>query len=545
MLHRLVRILPCLAFLLPVGAALAADKPPEPDTEIAWETQAGGYGLDPGFNGGAFFLDRFAGSSSANYRGRKLARLSNGDVVAVGLVPAYNQPDPPDGQFHIGLVRYDASGQRVAWTFSSSPYGNFGNQYLIYPGSNLGGQLTPRFTAVKDVKTIGDRIYVMVDHTPDGESRDVQLLIFSDVAGETGRFLGHFTLFTSPFNEDGAEMALFSSATLGGAPYKLLAAATVYGGSGNYIRLSRFNVGGITPFEGDSTFGTDGTSIAFLFQTSGGCSSAVATAGACPLIARSLAIGFRGFTGSGPIYVGAERQYAATTATSNDWDAAVVKFSSSGDLDASFGSGTGAGSGNGFAFVQFDRGTKEDRNRGIAVRTLGLGIPAAPYNDEIYVVASAAQACASGTGVGKLDQDGHYVTTFGTGGKLRFGGWDDPGDAQACAVYGAAAPFAVARDGATLAIAGQDDAEVGPDFIPAASVAFVDTDAGSLLQRFATAVRPPGATFPSSSALYGIVASGNGSFSVTGDVRDPGTGNTLMFATARIGRDVIFANGFD
>jgi hypothetical protein len=542
--HRIARLLPCLALLLPIGAATAADKPPEPDTSPAWETQAGGYGLDPGFNGGAFFLDRFAGPDNANYRGRKLVRLSNGDVVVVGLVPAYDQPDPPAGQFHIGLVRYNAAGHRVAWSFPSS-YGNFGNQYLIYPGGNSSGQLTPRFTAVKDVKAIGDRIYVMVDHTPDGESRDVQLLIFSDASGETGRFLGHFTLFTSEFNEDGAEMVLFSSGTIGGAPYKLLAAATVYGGSGNYIRLSRFNIGGTTPFEGDTTFGTDGTSIAFLFQSSGACSSAVATAGACPLIARSLAIGFRGLTGSGPIYVGAERQYSATSSTSNDWDTAVVKFSSSGDLDTGFGSGTGAGSGNGFAFVQFDRGTKEDRNRGIAVRTRGLGTPALPYQDEVYVIASVAQACASGTGVGKLDQDGHFVTAFGDNGKLRFGGWDDPGNAQACAVYGPAAPFAVARDGDMLAIAGQDDAEVQGDFIPSAAVAFVDGGSGALVQRFASAIRPPAGTFPSSSALYGIAAGSDGSFSVTGDARDSTTGNTLMFATARIGRDVIFADGFD
>ncbi|MBO9662062.1 hypothetical protein [Dokdonella sp.] len=544
MRHRIARAILCLA-LPAVAIAAAAEEPLVPDAPTAPELQvAGGYTLDPGFNDGAFFLDRFAGPDSANYRGRKLVRLPNGDVVVVGLVPAYNQPDPPDGQFHIGLVRYNATGQRVAWSFASS-YGNFGNQYLIYPGSNLSGQLTPRFTAVKDVKAIGDRIYIMVDHTPDGGSRDVQLLIFSDASGETGRFLGHFTLFTSPFNEDGAEMALFSSGTIGGAPYKLLAAATVYGGSGNYVRLSRFNVGGTTTFEGDSAFGTNGTSIAFLFQNSGGCSTAVATAGACPLIARSLAVGFRGFTGSGPIYVGAERQYSTTSATSNDWDAAVVKFSSSGDLDTSFGGSTGAGSGNGFAFVQFDRGTKEDRNRGIAVRTLGLGIPASPYRDEVYVVASVAQACASGTGVGKLDQDGNYVATFGDNGKLRFGGWDDPSDAQACAVYGPASPLAVARDGATLAIAGQDDAEVQADFIPSAAVAFVDADSGAVAQRFASAIRPPSGTFPSSSALYGIVANGDGSFSVAGDARDSSTGNTLMYATARVGRDVIFRDGFD
>lgn len=544
MRHRIARAI--LRLALPVAAvAAAAAEPPASAASSTPEIQAaGGYGLDPGFNDGAFFLDRFAGPNSANYRGRKVARMPNGDVVVVGLVPAYNQPDPPEGQFHIGLVRYTAAGQRIAWSFPS-PYGNFGNQYLIYPGGNLSGQLTPRFTAVKDVKAIGDRIYIMVDHTPDGESRDVQLLIFSDANGDTGRFLGHFTLFTNEFNEDGAEMVLYSNNTIGGAPYKLLAAATVFGGSGNYVRLSRFNVGGATTFEGDSTFGVDGTRTFFLPRSANGCTTSVATAGACPIFARSLAMGYRGFTGPGPIYVGIERQYDATTATRNDWDAGVIKFTSDGDLYTGFGSGTGVGGGSGIAFVQFDRGTYEDRNRGIAVRTLGVGIPASPYRDEIFVVASAAQACAAGIGVGKLDEDGHYVTDFGSGGKARFGGWDDPNDAQACAVYNAATPFAVARDGTTLAIAGQDDAEVGPDFIPSAAIAFVDTDSGAVAQRFASAIRPPSGTFPSSSALYGIVNNGDGSFSVAGDARDSSTGNTLMFAAARVGRDVIFRDGFD
>ncbi len=544
MRHPILRILACAAFLLQGWPAIAADKPLETDVAIAPEPLANaGYGLDPGFNNGSFFLDRFAGPSSANYRGRKLARLPNGDVVVVGLVPPYNQPDQPDGHFNIGLVRYNSAGQRLAWPWNS-PYGNFGNQYLIYPGSQTSGQLTPRFTDVKDVKAIGNRLYVMADHTPAGASRDVQLLIFSTDDAEGGRFFGHFDLFTSPFNEDGGALAVLSSTIVGGSD-KLLAAATVFGGSGNYISLKRFNIGGAPTFEGDTTFGSSGTSIAFLRQDAGGCTTFVATAGACPVIVRSLATGFRGFTGYGPIYVGAERQYSPTTGTSNDWDAAIVKFSSNGVLQSDFGAGTGAGGGGGFAFVQFDRGTKEDRNRGIAVRTLGLGIRTSPYHDEIYAVASVAQACSAGTGVGKLDDDGHYVTSFGSDGKIRFGGWDDPNDAQACAVYHATAPYAVARDGATLAIAGQGDADLGFDFMPSAAVSFIDADTGNLAQRFTSAIKPPWATFASSSALYGIVANGDGSFSVTGDARDGSTGDTLMFATARIGRDLIFANGFD
>ena len=518
--------------------ALARVKLLEPDVATAPARTAAGYVLDPAFNGGAFFLDRFAGPDNANYRGRKLVQLPSGDVVVAGLVPRFNQPDQPDGYANVGLVRYDSAGQRVAWTFNSI-YGNFGNQYLIYPGSQTDGQLSPRFSAIKDIKAIGDRIYVMVDHSPVGESRDVHLLVFSDEGAQSGRFLGHFGLFAGAFNEDGAALAVFDSL---GDGQKLLAAGTVFGGSGNYISVTRFDIGGAVTLAPDAGFGTMNV---FLRQDAGGCSSGVAVAGACPIVARSIALGFRGFTGAGPIYIGADRQWSAPATGSNDWDAAVVKLDSSGEVETGFGAGTGAGGGGGFAFVQFDRGDKEDRNRAIAVRTLGIGLPANPYRDEIFAVASVAQGCASGTGVGKLDDDGHYVSSFGTGGKLRFGGWDDPGDPQACAVYGPTQPFAVARDGTTLAIAGQTDAEVGPDFIASPMLALVDGEDGSVDQVAAVAVEAPWANFPGDGALYGVVASGGGRFTAAGDARDPTTGHTLMFATARFGNDAIFADGFE
>ena len=308
----------CLTAAPPL--AHASGKLPEPDVAVTFAPAAAGYTLDPGFNNGAFFLDRFAGPDNANYRGRKLVRLTNGDVVVAGLVPRFNQPDQSDGYANIGLVRYNAAGQRVAWTFNSI-YGNFGNQYLIYPGGQASGQLTPRFSAVKDIEAIGNRIYVMVDHTPVGVSRDVHLLVFSDNGAESGRFLGHYALFAGAFNEDGGALAAFDPPNDG---QKLLAAATVYGGSGNYISLTRFDIGGANTLAFDTGFGTMNV---FLRQDAGGCSEGVAVAGACPIIARSMDLGFRGIGGYGPIYIGADRQWSTQNADSNDWDAAIIKQS--------------------------------------------------------------------------------------------------------------------------------------------------------------------------------------------------------------------------
>lgn len=542
-----LRAAAAFGLLVSLGTGVANARPDskmsEPFVDAAPVTINGaGFALDPGFNGGNHYLDRFGGGANADYRGRKIVQLANGDVVVAGLVPRYQQGNQADGYANVGLVRYNASGVRVPWAFTST-YGNFNNNYLIYPGSQTAGQLTPRFSAIKDIKAIGNRIYVMVDHDPEGASRNVHVLVFNDEGSQSGQFLGHFGLFTSAFNESGGGLAVYSTGIVN-APYKLIAVSTVFGGSGNYVSTRRFNIGGANAFEGDNTFGSSGVTNVFLFTGGSRCTAAVAVANACPIVATGVATGFRGFTSAGPIYISAERQYAPTTSTSNDWDGAVIKLDSSGSFDTSFGA-AGVGAGNGFSFIQFDYGTDEDRSRGIVVRTVGLGIPASPYRDEIHTVLSIAQQCSAGIGVAKLDENGAYIAAFGSSGKMRFGGWDDPGNAQACALITASTPFALALNGPTLGIAGQAVDLNSFDLTSGASVALVGRDDGSLLQVATTAIRPPGGGSPGSGALYGIVASPNDSFSVTGDTRDPANGNRLMVATARYGNDRIFANGFD
>jgi len=544
MRHPLILSISC-ALLLGMLASATVHASFTGEVASAPGTQAAaGHVLDPGFNGGGFILDRFAGPNTANYRGRKVARSQNGDIIAVGLVPPYNQPDQPNGYFNIGLVRYDATGRRVAWAWNSA-YGHYNNEYLIYPGGETSGQLPPRFTAVKDLKVFGKRIYVLVDNEPTAGDSNTHLLVFTDNGADSGRFLGHYNMSTAPtIREYGAGLAVMPG-LLTIAPDRLVVAMTQFDASGPYVTVRRYIIGGANPVEPDTAFGDNGSRHISLTRAAGGCAPSAAVNGFCPLQAYSIDIGHRGLgSGASPIYIGAERQYSSPTASSNDWDVAVIKLDSNGTLQTSFGTGTGNGGGNGFAFVQFERGRMEDRIRGIHVRTTGLGLPNSPYRDELYVVASISQECAAGVGIGKLDASGQFVSSFGAYGKVRFGGWDDPGDAQACAVYNATRPFAVARAGDTLAIAGQSDAYVWGDFLPSAAVGFVDIDDGSVLPGFTHAVTPPWASFPSTSTLYGIIANDDGSFTVTGDAGDTSTGNTLLFATARITSDSIFADGF-
>lgn len=538
------RTVPIILLASTFLTALAANASDTLHEELAEENptaiSSAGYALNPGFNDGKFYLDRFSGPTTSDYRGRKIARLANGDTISVGLVPAYQQDNQADGFYNIGIVRYTASGVRVPWSWAS-PYGNFGNTYLIYPGSQTAGQLTPRFSAIKDVKVIGNRFYILADHTPVGGSRNVQLLTFSDEGAESGRFFGHLGVFAGAFNEDGGALLAHGSNIIGGAN-KLVAVATVWGGSGNYILAKRFNVGGANIVETDSTFGTNGETSIFLRQNAGGCATGVAVAGACPIIATSLGAGFRNLFNVGAYYIGADRLHSTGTG-SNDWDGAVIKLNANGMLDTTFGA-TGSGAGNGFSFIQFDRGSKEDRTRALEVRTTGLGIPASPYRDEIYSVMYVAQLCSAATGVAKIDQDGAAVSSFGTGGKMSFGGWNNPADAQACAVYGPAQAFGAAISGSTLAIVGQGDIERQGQFIRAPMFTAVDIASGTVSQSLLTPISITGTSSPGDGVLYGVVGLGAEDFAVVGDTRDPLNGNHLLFATGQIGRDYIFANGF-
>jgi hypothetical protein len=227
-----------------------------------------------------------------------------------------------------------------------------------------------------------------------------------------------------------------------------------------------------------------------------------------------------------------------------DWDAAVIKVLPDGSVDQTFGQ-TGAGAGSGFAFTHFDLGNRVDSNRALVVRTTGIGIPASPYRDEIFNVMYVAQACSAGTGIAKLNHDGAYVTSFGSSGRLRFGGWNDASNAQACGTIGATVTNAASISNGKLFLVGQDDAPTAFDVARAPMIASVDINSGAILQR---STSPVPFTYPEISyngALYGVVPLDTDRFGVVGETTGLSETNRTMFITGIFGRDIIFANGFD
>lgn len=69
---------------------------------------------DKSWNNGLFYVDRFAAPSNHNVVSERMVLLGNGDVVVAGRV-TYASPLNTSGPMWMGLVRYNAAGQRVAW----------------------------------------------------------------------------------------------------------------------------------------------------------------------------------------------------------------------------------------------------------------------------------------------------------------------------------------------------------------------------------------------------------------------------------------------
>lgn len=112
------------------------------------------YAPDWSFNAGQYYADTFAGSPENYYRGQRIVRLPDGDVVVAAMVPRR------DGQaYALGLVRYSDSGVRRSWANPGS-FGVSGNTHIIYDPVS-----TPlrAVVNVQDLQLWGDRLFVLLD----------------------------------------------------------------------------------------------------------------------------------------------------------------------------------------------------------------------------------------------------------------------------------------------------------------------------------------------------------------------------------------------
>ena len=145
---------------------------------------AGEYFPDPTYNGGRYTYDHFGNNidSLYNFVGRKSVRLSNGDIVIAGTVPPrMTDPDNYNENIRtIGLVRRDASGNRVAWSNPGSAA--IGNDFVIRPALE-----SARITAVKDMVALGNFIIVLAENWNGSNVHNTGIYVFgTDGSYKTG-----------------------------------------------------------------------------------------------------------------------------------------------------------------------------------------------------------------------------------------------------------------------------------------------------------------------------------------------------------------------
>ncbi|MEO7198889.1 MAG: hypothetical protein ABIY56_01590 [Dokdonella sp.] len=489
------------------------------------------YVLAPNFNDGRFGLDHFAASNSLDQQGLVTARLANGNMVVAGLVP-----DGVGGGFcgdgtklcSIGLVRYNDSGQRIAWP-NAGENGRFTNNYVVWPA---GSSEFYRSQYLRHVSVRGNLIDVLVDQpdlTRSGLGRaDVVIATFRD----NGEFVGFNTVFGSSGSgsegEDfyGAQMVQMSSTTM-------IVAATAYDSFGSFIAVTRLLTNANQTPTKDANWGVPYNPAPNSFYANRlnryfapgsycGAASCDATAG---YVAKPEGSSFADFYVAGNLHI-----------SGNNWDPVALKISSeSGSVKTEFN------------VTGWSRAIFDDTNSTLKDLVAGLYV----YQDDVYMAAQVARKCHNGIGLAKLNgATGGYLTAFGSVGKILFGG---QGDSLACiAGNQAAVPLAISATGGRIGIAGyQALGGFGGGAIQVdPMLAVVDAVNGSLLSFDNYPVRRTDGTRYGDGVLYGIYGgtSPTSPFTVSGNGRDESASNTLSYVSGRlipVSSDRIFANGFN
>jgi len=498
------------AAIKPDGVPFAA--PPAPDGEPISEH----YQYDPAFNGTGYYLDRFAGPVGPGYQGRKIARLEDGSYVVAGRVPR------PGGVevTQIGLVHYSPSGRRLAWSSASPAYGEFNNEYIVYPQGNS-GQPTGAFIDVAQIAAYNGNLYVLANES-DGSYVHPIMLTFTD----TGFFRGWATYFPGgDVRKPGVGFAIDTGVktitVLGSDPNN---------GSYNQLWMSRYKINADGSLSGDSGF-----PFAFYSMGPDRCGSAV-VAGHCPLTPAAITTAGVRLTlpaQAANLYVAATLAYSS----SGDTDACVVRFKADGGV-STFGT-----QGDGARCINFDDGGN-DADRAVAIARASTYSITGAVSDTIHLAASVARDTLPGTGVASLDGSGNLNPGFGAGGMLVFGGCGDTSGTGDCNFVNVEnTPLAMTLQDGQLGIVGRhrgynDNAHTDIRFTYP-MFALLDAASGAVrnFDRYPTSGN---ATF------FDVVGDGSGRFAMAGDALAIGDGASTTYFTARLQPDdAIFHDGFD
>ncbi len=345
----------------------------------------GQYVLDPSWGVGGIASDRYAGPNGGTYRGIKAAALPNGDIIVAGQVDFGNDIT------QLGLTRRGAHGQRIPWPGAQAPYGQFSNQYLIYPNTDA---TKPPIYKVLDIKVSHNRIYVLVTgHLSSPDTYAPNIVVFN-MDGSFGGWLFAYSDAGSSTND--------------------AVAMDIADGDGSLIVLGRHSLGSTGGF----------WTVRWTLNSGGGLDNAVfgdfPTPGGSSLT-EPADIAFRR-VGGNLVYV-QPKYYVlySKTYTAPDQDPCLLALSYSNVPDATFGS-------SGVRCKPFDNGGSW-RDHAVALTTNGFGTPFDPH-EGVQVLVSVARDYRDGIGMWELmDRVDHPVFGAGGlgGGRIVFGGCQNDG----------------------------------------------------------------------------------------------------------------------
>lgn len=497
------------------------------DTAAITSLDSDPYWTDPAFHGGEYIEDAFYSNQNApnNYfSGRKVVRLSNGDLVTAALVknPNGNQTN---GRWNIGLVRYDAAGSaRLAWP-NGGAYAHANGEYIVFPKTD-----TANYSWIQDIRAIDGRILVAVNLDFGGtDDIDTAVIVF----GEDGSFQSNTRVFGSSMAEYVGGMEVYG--TVGGEPQVLVVATqapreSAGGGIGRpmFGRWTLEASGALTPEAGPMTLATH-----WCDDPGRDCRPA------------GIALGFRGI-GVPSIYV--LNRYYQTAADQPGWSYAVTRIGSNGTPDPAWPGLWWYLTDGGVPGAHYNWATA------ISIRTTGLGLPESPYRDSVFIASEIGRSCGNGMFVSKHDHDYNPV------GQTIFGG--STASAALCQALGEPVdwPMDMHLSGNRLAVVGYG--KTSPLAIPGEPVpedrvdAFVAVlDAASAapnLLDFKDYRYPIGGTRDRHSAFWGLTSTTAGRFVAVGTNRfrdDDDVPSTLRGKTSvailGIAPDRIFGDGFE
>lgn len=473
------------------------------------------YTPDSGFNNGNYFIDEFSANPNGNnyFEGKKVARLSNGDIVVAALVknPNANQTN---GYWNIGLVRYNTAGQRVLWT-NGGQYAHVNGEYIVYPKTN-----DSRFSWIQDIKVAGDKILVAANSSYTGGDVDTRIIVFGTD--------GSYKASANPFGSATATAEFVGGmdtwsylVAVPGQPTTTVTQVVIVG-------TRAPSAGGLgRPLFRRYTLNADGS-------LSGGTGEVALNTHWCTTTSRDCRPA--GITVAGVfnpnIYVvnrGIDTSYSPAREC-----ATVTRLDSNGVADSSWPS---------LYCDAYDDGSdtaiKYNRAQAIAVEP-----GATATQDHVFVLSEIQRQCRNGA------QVTHFRGNYAAAGRTVFGG--TPGLCPA--VKTADFPVDMVLSGGKLAVVGFNQVQV-LSFDPSYTgwVAFLDASlvTGVPLRGFTDYPMPNGADYRYT-ALRGIAPDLNGKFVVTGDGRFPNTPSVPeslrgknAVATLVIAPDRIFGHGFE